>query len=347
MNVQGTGVYSRVMTRPSGLRVEEAAPVLDPLQFELDLPLRAEFYPLGFPLGLETNSAEVIAAAAESWGAFRPAFDRAPLRVRVAVSDDGAGEAPPDPSWSGQQHLMAIVSDSRHYAVCDFERGFAFCRLSRAAAANRAWMRFHYLETIAYSTLAVLYLAPVHAACVAREGFGVLLAGASGAGKSSLALACARRGWTYLSDDSSFVELGGDGLTVIGRPHQIRFRESAAELFPELQGRLAQRRPNGRTAIEVRTSDLPGVRTANQCRAGAVVFLDRREDGPAGLAELDAETALARCMEGSPTYGSRVRSAHEEALRRLAGVGAYELTYSRLEDAVGELERLAARGGAG
>jgi hypothetical protein len=231
--------------------------------------------------------------------------------------------------------------------MCDFEKGFAFCRLTRAAAARRSWMRFHYLETIAYSTLAVLYLAPVHAACVARAGFGVLLAGASGAGKSSLALACARAGWTFLSDDASFVERGGDGLTLIGKPYQIRFRESAAELFPELRERLAHLRPNGRTAIEVRTADLPGVLTASQCRAGAIVFLERRGGGLAKLTAINPETALARCMEGSPTYGSRVRSAHEDALRRLAGMGAYELTYHSLEDAVRELDRLAPRGGTG
>ena len=335
------------MARPRGSPAEEAEPVFDPLQFELDLPLRAELYPLGFPLRLETNSAEVITAAAESWGVFRPAFDRAPLSIRVAVTGEAGGEQPPDPNWSGQHHLMAIVSDSRHYAVCDFEKGFAFCRLTRAAAARRAWIRFHYLETIAYSTLAVLYLAPVHAACVARGEFGVLLAGASGAGKSSLALACARGGWTFLSDDASFVERGGDGLTVIGKPHQIRFRESAVELFPEMRRLLARLRPNGRTAIEVRTADLPGVLTASQCRAAAVVFLDRRGDGAARITEIDPEEALARCMEGSPTYGSRVRSAHQESLRRLAGVGAYELTYSTLEDAVRELNRLAERGGAG
>lgn len=50
-----------------------------------------------------------------------------------------------------------------------------------------------------------------HAAFVARAGVGVLLAGASGAGKSTAALACAASGLDFLGEDRVGIERTGDG----------------------------------------------------------------------------------------------------------------------------------------
>lgn len=49
--------------------------LLDPRLCEFELPLRRRFFPLGFPLDLETNSFDVIEAAEEGWGAFSQAFE--------------------------------------------------------------------------------------------------------------------------------------------------------------------------------------------------------------------------------------------------------------------------------
>ena len=44
---------------------------------------RQGFSPLGFPLEISTNSAEVLEAAAESWGAFKEIFQTPPLKIQV------------------------------------------------------------------------------------------------------------------------------------------------------------------------------------------------------------------------------------------------------------------------
>ncbi len=55
----------------------------------------------------------------------------------------------------------------------------------------------------------------LHATCVSRFGRGVLLRGASGAGKSSLALRLIERGWMLVADDQ--VELVATSAAVLAR----------------------------------------------------------------------------------------------------------------------------------
>jgi serine kinase of HPr protein (carbohydrate metabolism regulator) len=52
----------------------------------------------------------------------------------------------------------------------------------------------------------------LHASCVAFEGRAVLICGASGAGKSDLALRLIDRGFTLVSDDQTIVQKRGNRL---------------------------------------------------------------------------------------------------------------------------------------
>jgi hypothetical protein len=98
----------------------------DPVLSAFELPLRQTFYPYGFPLELETNSAEVIAAAAEGWGAFHQMFDQAPVRFCLGVTEGSGDALPPESVVRSREHMMSIVSDPENFVICDFNRGFAF-----------------------------------------------------------------------------------------------------------------------------------------------------------------------------------------------------------------------------
>jgi len=58
----------------------------------------------------------------------------------------------------------------------------------------------------------------IHGTCVAVEGRGALLRGASGSGKSDLALRLIERGAQLISDDQVIVEKDGDGLRALAEP---------------------------------------------------------------------------------------------------------------------------------
>ncbi len=318
------------------------AAAFDPLLFSVDLPLRKTFYPHGFALELETNSLEAVEAAEDSWANFNARFDEPPIHIRVVVEDAKPGELPVRPVFRGQGHLVAIVSDARNFAAWDREKRFAGIWLSSRCVQDREWMRYHFLDALAYLALAQLYLTPLHAACVARLGSGVLLCGDSGAGKSSLAYACARRGWTYLADDAVSLVRGRGDRQVLGRPAQIFFRDDAVDLFPELAGRLARRRPNGDMRIEIPTAEVC-IQTALECRADYVVLLHRRCAGPAEAKPVGIESALKRIVQVMPVLGGTVLQQQEASVRTLLAAQAFELEYADLASAVDCLAEVVGR----
>jgi hypothetical protein len=310
----------------------------DPLLQQVSLPFRMQLYPLGFRLELMTNSAEVMEAARETWADYSAAAACEPVRLRVAVQPHG-GQAP-EPCFRGQGSLLLAVADRDNFAACDATSLCGFCFVTAATVANHAWFRWTFLESVVYVLLCQRYLVPVHAACVANRGRGVLLCGPSGAGKSSLAYACAQAGWEYLCDDATFLRAGSADCTAIGKPHQVRFKEDAPALFPELAGYAAKIRPNGRVALEVPTSAFPSILTISHCRIEHIVFLDRRTAGESAIRPVESSTAVEMLLADLPVYSSEVNAMHETTLKQLECARAWRITYHQFEDAIALLSQL-------
>lgn len=324
------------------LRIERIDPVLS----SFEMPLRAVYHPLGFSLEIETNSSEVLAAAEESWGHFRKVFSQPPLRLRIGVLEGKSVQCPQPPVCREHGNLLVQVADAGNFSVSDLGEGFAFAWLTQATVAHRAYLRWHFIEGMTWNLLGSFYVTSIHAACVEREKRGILLCGDSGAGKSSLAYACARSAWTLLSDDSCCLVRGQKGRLVVGNPYQIRFRESGTGLFPELK---QQRRAphNGEMAIEVVTASMPEIRTTLESNIHCVVFLNRGVPGPPRLLPFPKATAQ-KWFEQVICYGSEeIRNAQKASLRNLLTAEILELQYSDLGSAVELLEtRIRQDGGA-
>ncbi len=310
---------------------------LDPLLHDAGLPLTATFFPLGFRLEIATNSREVLQAAGESWGAWTQGFDRPPLRVGILV--EPGGDEPREPVFRARGRQFAIVSGPTDFAMYESRSLEGCCFVTERTAADRAWFRWYFLEALVYMLLAQRYVVPVHAACVARGGRGVLLCGASGAGKSSLAWACARAGWAFLSDDACFLLSDAPGRRVIGKPYQARFRMDAPALFPELAGFAASAHPGGKLSMEVPLAAFPELQSAQECEPASVVFL-KRAAAPARFLRVEASDAVERLLRDMPSYGDEVNAIHERAVERLSAQPACELHYNDLTQAARLLEEL-------
>jgi HPr Serine kinase C-terminal domain len=321
-----------------------AATTADPVLSDFRLPLRGVYYPLGFALEISTNSGEVLTAAEESWGGFQKKFFEPALRLEIGVMENGSRDCPPPPGCRSRAHLLAFIADAGNFCVCDLSRGFAFAWLTQSAAANRAYLRYYFLEAAVSTLLEALYLTPLHAACVQTGGRGVLLCGESGAGKSSLALACARSGWKFLSDDSSAIVRKRQGRIVVGNPHQMRFRESAIELFAELKQQRVTPRATGKMAIELATTKLPNIATAAECQVDYIVFLNRSEPAPSSLLPISKEFAWQyfeqyMCFGEDEVYQAQKASIHDLLTARI-----FEMRYRDLYWAVDRLALLVQEG---
>jgi hypothetical protein len=225
------------------------------------------------------------------------------------------------------------VVDSRNHVVCDFSRGCAFGWVTRSVAEQSEFLRLRFLEPAVMTLVVAAHLAPVHGALVTRQGVGIALCGDSFAGKSTLAYACARSGWTLICDDGTFLIRNSTDRFAVGNPYNIRFREDAKLLFPELADCAVGLRPNGAMGIEVNTSELP-ISTSTGCPVDHVVFLRRSSSGRARMNRYDRGQVL-RWLEGNVLYGPEDQQvAQRQAYRRLLDAGLWELHYSDLLGAV-------------
>jgi hypothetical protein len=309
------------------------APAEDPLACGVSLPLRARYYPMGVPVEIATNSEAVFATAERMWARYPIAPGGGSITFRIAVTNQDAA-VPPLPAMPlGQGHLVSIVHGPGNFAVCDLNASFGFAWLTRDVANESAYLRYHFLEPALYVMIEARYLSPLHASCIALDGRALVLCGDSGAGKTTLAYACAKMGWTYLSDDATHIVRGRPDRVVVGRPFSIRFRAAARKLFPELDAWLPELRPNGKLDLEIDTSEL-GLTIALESNAFGVVFLNRRESAShAQVAPFAAAEALRQFSKAVCFGDQRLRAKQIRALQDFTRLPIVELTYGDLSGA--------------
>jgi len=154
----------------------------------------------------------------------------------------------------------------------------------------------------------------------------VLLAGRSGSGKSSLALAAQRQGLEVLCEDTCFVQLE-PSLSVWGWPGAIHLDPKDA---PE--GQFAQRTRGGRQKVAV-------PRLVSRPFADYALLIAIEPGDNLRLERITAEKVCGLLRPVEPGF-SRMRREIGHALQLLAGEGAWQLTLSgNPDDAVALLRQ--------
>ncbi len=298
------------------------------------------FYPLGFPLVVSSNSEAAIRAARSEWNEWTQIFDEPPVVLHFEIS---AGDAPASrvTEFHAHGHLFTFIADAKNLGVCDTQTRSGTAWLTGAVAADVPYFGYHFLEAMALELIVSLYMTPFHAACVARDGRGVLLCGDSGAGKSSLSYACARRGWSFLSDDASYLlRRRAEERLIFGHPHRVRLRPDAPRFFPELASYTPELRGNGKIGLDLRTRALPGIATARSAAVDRIVILHRTASGSARLTTVDKRAARAICEPIFYWWDSQLSAEQQAGFDTLLeGSEVLSLEYSALDAAIELLER--------
>jgi hypothetical protein len=323
----------------------DGRPILfgDPVLARASFPFSRTFYPLGFPVTVSTNCAEVLDAAEDCWGSFSQLFDTPPARIEIGVTDSESLECPPTPVGRTREHLMTNIADGENYVIFDYSLGYALVWVTSAALRHGNYFRYFFVDSVAMCLISAGNATGIHAGCVTLDGSGVLLCGDSGAGKSTLSWGCARKGWTYVTDDGSYLVHGSPDRLVVGNCSQVRFRPSAAQLFPELEGcAVMQRAGIGKPSMEWATGRAAGLKTSATANIRHIVFLNfnKRRRELATFPKAVARLYMLQRVECSPWQAER----HTAAVDELLELDTLELCYDELDWAVDRLTELVREG---
>ena len=277
-------------------------------------------HPLGFELRVETNDARVLDAACASW----PEADRqrgfAPLSLRVFVGRGPLCPSPPTHRADGGR--LALFADPNHGATADLEAGGITVWVTDETVLASQRLRRWFLDGPVLEALSFQAVTPIHAAAIVCDGRATLLCGAAGAGKSTLAAACIRAGWSLLGDDAAYLLRGTDRL--LGRGGPLRLDGSSVRL---LGGDDSAVRGD---AFGEEIAEMVPFRETGEAALGSVAFLERPSEGPGAKWEAIAPgAALERLVAELPLGTPAVTRLQVDSLQEAAGL-ARRLIYRDL-----------------
>ena len=320
---------------------------------ELSIPvptLERRYGLMAETLRFETNDPALLAAADASFGRFAVPVDGREALVVSLFTEPGRSGSPgaDDDAWTITEVInrtygsrYVTTGGSRDVSVSDVDAGIAVGFVSPATARDAATVRYTFLEGMALSLLprGRGYLV-LHAAGVVWGDSGILIAGRAGAGKSTLAMACARRGFGVFAEDAVFVRARSATLELWGIPWVQRLLPDAAAFFPELSEIPPRRQPNGETKIEVDLDRVQPGRAVPCAMAGPILLLARDTGGPTRIEPVKDATAHDALEIHWPWDGGW-SAPHDHAAELLAGRRVHQLHMNGTPDeAVDAIERL-------
>ena len=201
-----------------GLAVELMLPVP-----ELDAvaPVPEQALPSGPALRVEPADAAVLEAA---WSG-----SRTPPAVGRAVVDGSA--------WSAERGRDGDILMAHRLARFHLDPGSTTLLCAPSDGQAPAWRRL-LLDTALVTASLARGRDALHAACVARGGGAIAVAGTSGAGKTTLLLELLRAGAGFLADDVVALEAGDEAVMAMPGPPVANF--PASQPVGQLGERLHQ-----------------------------------------------------------------------------------------------------------
>jgi hypothetical protein len=305
----------------------------DPLHRGVALNFRERFFPLGTLIEVQSNQEAVLEAARLSFGRYGRPSQTGPAQflIQLCVDPERHDQEPrPIPSYRALSHLFHIGCGEASFAIADLTAGCAAGFISPELVSDTSFFRYVFLECLFYVLVVHRSHTPVHCATVAADGRGVLICGPSGAGKTTLAYACAKSGMQIVSDD--VVHLQADPVngqvSLWGNPWTLRLLPDAVEIFPELTGTEIKRGSDHEEYLEIDVlRRFPGSALIS-CQPTALIFVARDQSAETTIHPLKKEMALRRLSQDIVLEEARVIARHQRVLQELAAIGAYELRYS-------------------
>ncbi len=313
-----------------------ANPMFDPFLERIATPFGALYHLLGSQFTLESNDRRLMRLAAHAFAGlpkhrFPGRSDR--LRIRLILHGTGArpggqaGGIAPELRTYGWNNVFCATMGPETLAVLSPQAGFGLIVVSKQMLAFPYELRYELIEFAAF-VLAARHrdLVPLHGACIALNGKGLLLLGDRGAGKSVASLACLADGFEFVAEDGLVVcpaTLLASGLSSFLhlRADSLHFFSRLKKAHTMLESPTIVRRSGvAKVEIDVRKIGVKLARSSVEIRA--IAFLSGRKTRSAALATPLTRTMLRDRLARSQPYASSLPQWHK-FVRRISGVPAY------------------------
>jgi hypothetical protein len=210
--------------------------------------------------------------------------------MQVLVNEEAIEfEAPPH--FRGLHHVVIASFGKSNVFVFDLLRRNLSGIVSAVVAREiRFWK--HKLIPIMLGVLgAAIGHVPVHCACLSWKGDGLLIAGMSGAGKSTLSVALSQAGFSFVSDDWTYMSERCGRIIAHGTSAPVKLLPDAARYFGFLANYGLRTSMNGELAYEVDASEAFGAHVQRNCEPRWLVFLERMERAGSEFVLMSSEKA--------------------------------------------------------
>ncbi len=281
----------------------------------------------GAIFSLSTNWEQLLEAARHS---FLPVVSPVSVAfsIRFWVNRADRAQPPwPRPYVRGLDHLVFAGFDAGSSMIADLRTRRVIGRFSAGMAADARYWRtvvFPILLTIVGASVGI---AELHCACVAKNHDGILLAGPSQSGKSTLALALSQIGCGFLSDDRAFCSLDNGEMFVWGLPTRIKLRREAAVWFQELQNEQPAETQAGEPAFWFDPEARFGVEQVQRCRPRSLIFLERQQATAFRMSRMSSTEALNRLNQDLMAEVPDAVAKRSETMEKLVDIPCWLLQY--------------------
>jgi hypothetical protein len=320
----------------------QRAPVLDTDPFHELRGAHVELHRqvLGGRFHFRSNSRALIELVEAAYGGLpahhlppaSPEF-RVELRLVSRRETLQLDEPPPVRTQSGAG-LLCGVMDAFNYVIIEPGQHRALIVVSQDMLERAYHVRYELIEFAVFILATrVLGFVPLHGACVGTQGRGVLLLGASGSGKSTVALHSLLHGLDFLAEDAVFVQpqsLFATGVAnfVHVRADSIGFIDDRAQRGWIADAPVIRRR----SGVEKHEADLrrgPGQLALHPLQLIGAVFVSPLPAEPrdALLRRVDDADVTLRLMTDQPYAASQPGWHHFS--HQLIQLGVHELRRGR------------------
>lgn len=240
----------------------------------------------------------------EKWARFKTedTSERAP-HATISIRQDKLG----DVKRLGQfeqcfyDDEVTVVADAQKTFTCYFGRRPWSAFLTLKAGGDLSFAHYYVIEPLILYMLRRLNVLQLHAAVLERNGKGILIAGASGTGKSTASAALVGAGYSLLSDDRAFLAGAGAQMRLYADDPHISLSDESRKLFPHLgflqPGKVRNAGKSGKRIYSPIRASKP---SSGGVKPHVLIFTEPRSGTETTVRSMAKGEALARLLERKP-----------------------------------------------